>query len=496
MKINKKKLKYGTAAVVITAVVIAMVILLNVVLSVLSKNYNMSFDLTPNKDFAISQETKDYLATLTENVEICTTVDEYTFKNHQNLYFRQAYEVLKKYEYNSDKITVNFVDMTTDPTYVEKYKKYYDGTISDSSIIIFNEDTKRIRVLSTADLFNTEVNYYYFTQEIVSSKAEQTLTSAIMYITDPEPKTAVYLNVTTQSAVGENVQNMLISNGFDLVTVDPLTEEIPADASLIVLNAPMNDLAPDVINKLYNFMENGGNYGKNMIYLASMDQNETPNIDAFLAEWGIAVKSGVVSDNNEQNLDPNYYGYGFASFIEENDYTSGIPAENIEAPVVTYYARPIELLFDFSGNVSVISLLNTAETGIAITTEMQQEYADTGVMPVIEEQAIPMIALSNKYTFIENEQVLSNLVVFGSDQMLSSEITSATYYNNGDYFVSILNKISGKEDGIYIVEKDLSGDTFQITASQYYTLRNILIFILPAIVAITGIVVWVRRRHK
>ncbi len=495
MKINKKKLKYGTAAVVITAVVIAMVVLLNVVLSVLSESINMNFDITPNSDFEISEETKDYLASLNENVEICTTVDELVFKTSENRYYRQAYEVMKKYEFNSDKITVNFVDMTTNPTYVEKYKKYYDGTINDSSIIIFNEDTKRIKVLSTSDLFNTEVNYYYFQEQIVSSKAEQTLTSAIMYITDPEPKTAVYLNVMTQSAAGENIQSMLNSNGFDLLTVDPLIEEIPADADLIVLNAPINDLSPDVINKLYTFMENGGNYGKNMIYLASMEQNETPNIDAFLAEWGIAVKSGVVSDNNQQNLDPNYYGYGFASFIEENDYTAGIAAENIEAPVVSYYARPIELLFDFSGNVSVISLLNTAETGIAITTEMQQEYAETGAMPVIEEQAIPMIALSNKYTFIENEQVLSNLVVFGSDQMLRSDITSATYYNNGDYFVSILNKISGKENGIYIVEKDLSGDTFPLTTSQFIVLA-VVMFVIPLAVLITGIVVWVRRRHK
>lgn len=495
MKINKKKLKYGTAAVVITAVVIAMVVLLNVVLSVLSESINMNFDITPNSDFEISEETKDYLASLNENVEICTTVDELVFKTSENRYYRQAYEVLKKYEFNSDKITVNFVDMTTNPTYVEKYKKYYDGTINDSSIIIFNEDTKRIKVLSTSDLFNTEVNYYYFQEQIVSSKAEQTLTSAIMYITDPEPKTAVYLNVMTQSVAGENIQSMLNSNGFDLLTVDPLIEEIPADADLIVLNAPINDLSPDVINKLYTFMENGGNYGKNMIYLASMEQNETPNIDAFLAEWGIAVKSGVVSDNNQQNLDPNYYGYGFASFIEENDYTAGIAAENIEAPVVSYYARPIELLFDFSGNVSVISLLNTAETGIAITTEMQEEYAETGAMPVIEEQAIPMIALSNKYTFIENEQVLSNLVVFGSDQMLRSDITSATYYNNGDYFVSILNKISGKENGIYIVEKDLSGDTFPLTTSQFIVLA-VVMFVIPLAVLITGIVVWVRRRHK
>ncbi len=496
MKINKKKLKYGTAAVVVTAVVVAIVILLNVVLAVLSESYNMNFDLTPNKDFEISQETKDYLASLTENVEICTTVDELSFKNSGSLYYRQAYEVLKKYEFNSDKITVNFVDMTTNPTYVEKYKQYYDGTIGDSSIIIFNEDTKRIRVLSTSDLFNTEINYYYFQEEITSSKAEQTLTSAIMYITDPEPKSAVYLDVATQSANGANIQSLLEANGFELTTVDPLTEDIPAEADLIVLNAPMNDLAPETIDKLYTFMENGGNYGKNMIYLASMYQNETPNIDAFLAEWGIVVGNGVLSDSNQQNILSGTSGYGFASYITENDYTGGIASDNLSAPVLSYYARPIELLFEYSGNVSTLSLLSTSETGYALTAEIMQEYQSTGVMPAIEEKAIPMIALSNKYTFIDNEQVLSNLVVFGSDEMLNSSFTETTYYNNGDYFVSIVNKISGKENGIYIVEKDLSGDTFQITEAQVSTLRVLIMFIIPAAVAIVGIVVWLKRRHK
>ncbi len=496
MKINKKKLKYGTAAIVITAVVVAIVILLNVVLAVFSESYNMNFDLTPNKDFEISQETKDYLATLTENVEICTTVDELAFKTSGSLYYRQAYEVLKKYEFNSDRITVNFVDMTTNPTYVEKYKQYYDGTIGDSSIIIFNEDTKRIRVLSTSDLFNTEVNYYYFQEEIVSSKAEQTLTSAIMYITDPEPKTAIYLNVATQSAVGENVQSLLEANGFDLVTVDPLAEEIPADADLLVLNAPMNDLAPETIDKLYAFMENGGNYGKNMIYLASMYQNETPNIDAFLAEWGIAVGQGVLSDSNQQNILSGTSGYGFASYITENEYTGGIAADNLSAPVLSYYARPIELRFEYSGNVSTIPLLSTSETGFVLTSEIMQEYQSTGIMPNIEEKSVPMIALSNKYTFIDNEQVLSNLVVFGSDEMLNASFTETTYYNNGDYFVSIVNKISGKENGVYIVEKDLTGETFQITEAQVKTLRVVIMFVLPAAVAAVGIIVWLKRRHK
>lgn len=496
MKINTKKLKYGSVAMVITVVVVAAVILLNVILSVFADRYNMNFDITPNKDFEISQETEDYLASLTENVEICTTVDEYFFETTNSIYYRQAYEVLKKYSHNSDKIKLNFVDMTTDPTYVEKYKQYYDGTISESSIIVFNEDTKRIRVLSTGDLFNTEINYYTMSQSIVSSKAEQTLTSALMYVTDPEPRTTVYLDVVTSSTVSSNVQELLTSNGFDLVTIDPLTDEIPMDADLMVISAPLNDFSEELIDELYTFMENNGQYGKNMIYIASISQNLTPNIDAFLAEWGIVVDSGLVIETNEQNIYPGSNGYAFASYINSNDYTGGIAQDTIGYPVLTSYSRPLSLLFEHSGNINTSSLLDSSDSCIVYTNEMALEYQETGIEPTFTQKSVPVIALSGKYAFIDNVQTFSNLVVFSSDELLDSSLTETTYYNNGDYFVSILNKISGKENGISIVAKDLSGTTYQPTENQVKNLRIVFMFVIPAAIAIIGIVVWLRRRHK
>ncbi len=507
MKINTKKLKYGTAATVITIVVVAVVILINVIVNLFADRFNMNFDLTPNSDFAISEETEGYLAKLTENVEICTTVDEVVFQTADSKYLKQAYEVLKKYAVGSSHISLKFVDMTVDPTYVEKYKEYYSGSISENSIIIFNTDNNRIKVISVNDLFNTEIDYYTMSQSIVSSKAEKVLTSAIMYITDPDPKTAVYLDAASQSKSGENIRTMLEDDGFEVVTADPLTEEFPMDADLIVINSPLNDFSEDLVDKLYAFMENGGNYGKNMIYLASTFQNATPNIDAFLEEWGVKVSDGVVSDSNSQNLDPYYGGYGFATFIGdsgvvssgdggETSYLGGIPSETMENPIAVYYARPIELLFDHRSNVSVYSLLNSAETGFVYTEEMSKEHEETGKTPALEEKEIPLIALSNKYTFIDNEMVLSNLLVLSSDEMLSYRLTSQTYYNNGDYFISIVNKISGKESGIDIVDKDLSGTTYQSTEAQISAMRTVFMFIVPAAVAVTGIVVWLRRRHK
>lgn len=496
MKMNTKKLKYGTAATVITVIVIAAVVLLNVIYSTLADRYSLSFDLTPEGSFEISDQTKDYLASINENVEICTTVDEYLFRTTENIYYRQAYEVLKKYALNCDSISLNFVDMTVNPTYVEKYKQYYSGSINDYSIIIYNQTSNRIKVISVNDLFNTEINYYTFTQSIVSSKAEQTLTSALMYVTDPDPRTAVILNAASPSTNSNNITDILSGNGFDIVTVDPNTEEIPMDADLMVINAPLNDFSEELIDKLYTFMENDGNYGKNMIYLANVTQNATPNIDAFLAEWGISVGGGVVGETDTQNLASGTSAYALRAYISENDYTSGIPSETMESPVAVVNARPLDILFEHSGNISTVSLLSTADTAFVMTDEMMAEMQDSGKLPDFDTRSVPVMALSNKYTFIDNQQVLSNLLVLGTDELLNSTLTSQTYYNNGDYFVSIVNKMSGKENGISIVAKDLSGDTYETDAAQVNILRIVFMFVIPAIVAAIGIAVWLKRRHK
>lgn len=497
MKINTKKFKYGTAAAVITIVVIALVVLLNVIISMLADRYDMSFDLTPEGNFEITDATVEYLGKLNENVEICTTADETFFSKNDNIYYRQAYEVLKKYARNSDKISLVFNDMTINPTYVEKYKQYYSGSINQYSVVVFNKDSHRIKVISVNDLFNTEIaNYYTFDMTIVSSKAEQVLTSAVMYVTDPDPRTAVYLDVSTQSAVGSNVIAMLESNGFDVVTVDPFTEALPMDADLLVVNSPLNDFDEELIRQLYNFMENDGKYGKNMVYIASYGQNATPNIDAFIAEWGIGIGSGVVAENNPQNIASTTSAYAIKTYIESNDYTGGIPSESAGNPVVAFWARPLEMLFDNFGNISAKSLLNTSETAFIMTNEMQEQISETQTMPEIEEKVIPIMALSYKHTFIDNEMIVSNLLVIGSDAILDSSLTSQTYCNNGDYFISIVNNISGKENGLNIVAKDLASKTYETDAAHSRMLGVVFIIIFPAAVAVTGIIIWLKRRHR
>lgn len=494
---NRRKMKYGSVATAITIVVLAVVVAVNVVVDMLSDKIDMIVDLTPDGSFEVSENTMDYLASLNEPVQIVCMTNEQTFSTSTYIYYKQAYEILKKYEIYSDNIDVIFVDPVEDPTYANRFSTdfNYKGEISAYDIVVASD--KRMKKLSIQDLYNTESYFDYSTfqqrEDIVSSKAEQELTSAVMYVTDPDPMQAVIFKSETSCSSYDNVMNILSSNGFEVSEIDPLTESLPEETDLVVINAPLNDYDTNVIDELYDFLDNGGNLGKNLIYLADLTQKETANIDAFLAEWGIKVEQGTVGDQDPNNLQSQSY-YVVRNYISENDFSGNVSQTSL--PVINYQSRPITLLFDTKDTRTAVPLLQTKDTAFVLTAEMQ-EAAQNNEDPQIVNGVQTTMAVGRKYIFdSENKQVFSNVLVIGSAEDLDEAFTSSAYYNNGDYFVSILNTMTGKTTGINIVAKDLSAETFDMDQGKAGNYSTLFIIVIPAAVLIAGIVVFVRRRSK
>ncbi|MBQ8979123.1 MAG: GldG family protein [Oscillospiraceae bacterium] len=491
-KMALRRMKYGSVATAITVVVIAVVVLVNVLLNIASDRVEMSVDLTEDGTFEISQETKDYLATVKEPVHIVCMSEENEFKTSSYVYYKQAYEVLKKYTIYGDTVDLKFVDIVKDPSYAQRYSSTYKGEISQYDIVV--ESDKRMKVLSVRDLYNVEMNYTTYQQELVSSKAEQELTSAIMYVTDPDPMKVVLFNSESQSYSYDNVRDLLISNGYEVTEIDPLSEKIPEETDMVVINAPLNDYDEQIIDELYAFLDNGGNLGKNLIYIADNSQKKTANIDAFLAEWGIKVGEGVIGDEDAANRVSAQSYYIIRDTIKENDYSVNVPQPNL--PVIDYQSRPIELLFDTKDTRTTVPLLTTADTAFVFTPEMQEEYLN-GNEPDIPNSAYNTWVLSNKSVFDkDNNSILSNVLVIGSSGTLAAEYTETTYVNNGDYFISIVNAMTGKNAGISIVAKDLTSETFDLDNATFNKYRTIYVIVIPAAVIIIGVIVFIRRRSK
>ena len=99
----------------------ASVILLNVLIGILTDRYSIKFDMTSDRRFEITKETKDILKNLEEKViiDVFSTEDDFRSLTYGN----EMAEILYKFKaYGGDMVDLTFVDPLRNPTYADKYK--------------------------------------------------------------------------------------------------------------------------------------------------------------------------------------------------------------------------------------------------------------------------------------------------------------------------------------------------------------------------------------
>lgn len=522
---NRKKLKYGALATGITAVFIAAVVLVNIVVSVVMDRYPLKVDLTSSKLYEISQDSIDYVKGLSRDVEILVLAEESYFTT--NNYMKIVPETLDKYRQNSNgHISVEFYNMVNHPEITTKYKQYYSGEFQEGDVIIACGD--RVKVLDFGDIIQTEQTPDYTTYTYKTSYTfvgEQSITSAIMSVTDANPKKVAFIQTAGANSIYAEtnkysvaaLHDLLDKNGYDITDVDLLNDNIlPADYDLVVLPAPYNDLTEAMVTKLSDFLYNDGDLSRDLFYIADVKQSTTPNLDAFLAEWGVSIGDAIVYEGNTSQAQYVSTAIGTLSapvaVMAESDY--GAQLSNTSRPIVAPLAQPIRLLFESNTNRSTLALLQTSETAFLYPLNTQaDDPADPTDVPASSEDAASttatsfdissaetgvqnLMTISTKTNAVNEDVFSSQLLVMSSCSMLDYYVAQSASYNNAEYVVSAVNVMVGKENGIVIANKALEQTNITVTEGQLSGLRTLVIVVIPLIVVVIGLVVFVRRRNR
>jgi hypothetical protein len=479
---GKRNLRYGFVSVCITVVVIAVIVLFNVVLTALFKRYPLNIDLTEDQIFEISDETRDFLTELDQDVNIYVLNTENAFTaTAPTEYFVQANEVIHRYAQYSSRVRLEYIDMIRNPNFASLYPDLDPG-IGDILIV----SGARSRKLSPQDLFNIRSSYYG--SYVSSSKAEQAMTSALLGVTSTRTSLAALITGHEESDVS-SLTELLQMNSWEQVSFNTMTEEIPAGTSLLILAAPERDLSSDELSKINTFLENGDD--RVFLYLSSYTQPDLPNLDAFLVEWGIAVDTGLVFETNNARIIGNSPFVALADFVE-NDYSRSVIEKELY-PVIPQ-SRPLRILYEGQR--------------YRRTSVLVQSSADSGVYPVDApadwypgpqnmKANIPLMTLtSSTRNAVEGGLISSHVVVCGSVLALDQYFLGSTSLGNSTFFLNLLGTLAGREDQVYVQDKTLGFTSMTITGAQVLVLSLIFIVLVPLVVLVSGIVVWLRRRHK
>ena len=464
-----KNYAFNIGGVSFAVFIIALVVFANMFIVKIPENYRIvKFD---NKElYGISQQTKNVLNSLGYDIKIYVLSKEENVDNTLN-------NTLKEYKSMSDKISVEYIDITKNTNFAEKYT---NQTLSEGSLII--ESEKRFKVIPFSSIYEFEYDYSTYTQNITGYDGEGQITSAIDYcVRDNMPKVYIIAG-HNEYELNTGFTGILEKENIDYSTISLMNyDEIPEDAKCVIINAPETDFSKDDSEKVINYLNKGGK----VIITTEFVQNSLTNFENIISDFGMTIKHGCIADNTFDN----YYQSQIYLLPDINyaDETMDIAGEYsyIMAPL----AQAITVPENEVENMTYTRLLTTSDKAVLKSGKNQiktfeKEEGDEEGSFCIGVKAQKEIA----------EDTYGTLYVFGSAQMFTDDIDAYVSGNNKKLFKNIVKITSDISESISIPVKSYSIPKLMVAESNIHLFIVVAIIVIPLTIILTGMIVWLRRR--
>lgn len=463
-----KKYKINSSLMVV--IVIAIVIAINAFVTVLTGKFPIKLDMTPNQIYSISDSTKEYL----KNYDLPTEIFIMAPESDEDTGVKS---IISKYAVENSNIKVTNIDPEANPTFGKKYITE-EESLSDVYVIV--DGGEKFKTFSITDLYNVNLQ----TGSATSINVEGRITSALKYISSTAPVNA-YI-VTGHNEIAETgIREFLEDESYTVKDLNLVVEEIPEDASLLIVVSPRTDFSIPETAKLDAYFAKGGHA---QFYFDALISEGLTNLYSYLAKWGIGVNDSVAVEQSSSNAIS--IGNGNALVVSEvvsDDITDTI-IKNKRNIAYLPYAKTLTKLFDAGNNIVVKPLLTTSESAYASSdyeSLKKQSSDETGVL--------------NIGILASNSQNKSSIYVSGTSMLLNytQDVLSSTFgFANYDYFMNICSYMQGNTDDYTVSAKSLYMETIEVQPLVAIIIGIVFAILVPIIILISGIVVWFKRRHK
>lgn len=479
---RKRRKATSHVAGFVTLIVTASVILLNVLFFTLGNQQSLQLDLTSQKAYKLNISTLQYLNTLDTDVEIIVLQREEELVQDVSTggYFSQVNAILRGMASANEHIQLSYKELETSP---ELQTRFSDITLGEGNILVVHNNRKV--QINITDLFNIQTQDGV-TYTITSSKAEQVMLSSIFTVINEKTTTFTFLTGVGSSNLSA-FKNLLTLNGY-------LTEEKSfletgwwENTEVLVLCAPQNDLTEEQVSELSSFLEEPEH---TLLYFPQRTPaTATPRLDTFLAKWGLKIDENVVYETDANNFISNQ----FITYAQYSEDAFGASLENEDgARVFLPYAHPIDILYSQEGSrytAPLLTFLTSAHSYLINPTD--GETSDSGPRGPFNGAAIS----SRRFEEGESYQY-SQVIAFGSEDVIKETYLNNTLADNGAYFIRLFKSLyPDSAPELIIEEKSLDPAQLDISTGQQQALGMIFMGIVPAVVIMSGILERVRRNR-
>ena len=450
-RLSSRQTKYGLNTAIYCLIALAIVVVVNLI----ANRFVKQIDLTANKQYSLSPQTAKILSELQKDVEVLY------FDRRAN--FDRARDRLDLFPIQSRRVKVTYVDPDREPSKANRYKIKSYATV----------------VVATAER-----------DEQAKGATEEDITNSIIRVLKGGPKSIYFLtghgerDVESQERLGYSAAKKALEDTNYKVQPLSLLEQspkIPDDCSLLVVAGPKKDLLDPEITAIKDFLMKGGR----VFFL--VHPQAPPKLTGLLEQFGVDAHNSLVVD------------------------TSGIGrlfgTDELMPLVVQYENHPVTkdlantaTLFPFA------SALDTSTKGMAGATfqPIARTTKNSWATDQVRSQQVSFrkgqdkegpVALFGAGTYKPAEAgegaKEGRYIVAGSAEFLANAILG--FNGNRDLFLNAVNWLTSDEDLISIRPKDPQDSRVDLTPAQMNLVLYLLIAV-PAIVVLSGLGVWWKRR--
>tara|TARA_R110002153_G_scaffold40633_3_gene116253 strand:- start:24930 stop:26549 length:1620 start_codon:yes stop_codon:yes gene_type:complete len=443
----------------------------------LANQLSIRWDVTQDKQHTLSNNTIQYVRTLTSEVQLTAF--------HVGMPPKYLQDIFNEYErVSGGVIKTEIVDPIEQIAYAAKFGNAINA--DERKVIVQSGDNRKdvdfsLKALSEDKLTNAIASV---------SRASRTvyfLTGHGEYSTTNDE----YLGLSKFKQL--LADNNIISKNLML----GISQSIPDDCDVLIIAGPKNALTQNEEDLIVDYLTTGGDalflIEHTLVTtpdkpLSAEQLQNNPSLNSILNQWGLDVQSDIVVDLT------NHVGDDVGSPATKNYQLHKALTAGLD---YTFYVRPrsIRVLPQRRPSIKHAIIASTAsaenswaETNRTLDIQFDPSTDTAGPVPfsyvVIDER--------NTADPQENKSSDTRLIVFTDADFLTNVYINQ--YSNAQMGLNLVNWLAELDYKTFVSAKEIKVERLDLTSKQKRQVIVIL-FLLPFFFVIAGAVVWLRRKR-
>lgn len=481
--VSKENASIGMYSATMTVLMVVVVVFVNLAASQIPEKYRI-IDVTNNGTYSLTDAAKEVASSVSDDINIYLIGTKEQYESYP--YTETIVDNVKMFQRYTSKISYEFVDLETQPTFTQKYTT---EDVATYDAIVYDNNTGRSKVITIEDFLVLEMDYTTYSQNITGYDVEGELAQAIQYVqlTEDRLVKAYILNGHNETAFETSFTDVIAKAN---VTTEDLTlytaDAVPEDCSLLVINFPTTDLKADEVDKIKAYIDRGGNILAIFGYVGDTDMT---NFNTVLAYYGVSNSGQLVYEEDPQH----YYAYELTSggltngqllpiVNSSSDITKGVGTTN--TPILAIYATGLTYSAD-TADTTYTEILTSSDQASLLSFSADGSYQ-------FSDKATQVIGLKADKTLADGNT--STCVVYSSCNIFNETVDTWTGGTNLTLFSNTFTSMIALDSTFVSIPAEYMNVNLTYSTKAVSTIKVIWWFVIIAILA-GGIVVYAKRRH-